>query len=667
MKKNLVRLCLGIIVLALSIFITESKSSAHENNQNNNQKLTGVHEDIQGELEVVVEDGKNNWRTLYYLKTGGKTLALHFAKQPKQNLQTGMKVRVRGVRSGNDVAADSLVTEDLGGSSSPTDLQANATALSNTTGEHKVLVILVNFQDLQTQPYTAAQAQDTAFNTVSNYYRENSYGQTWLTGDVYGWYTIPVSSTTCDTSAIATYAQQAATKAGANLSVYNHYVYAFPQTSACTFSGRASVGGAPGDVWINGWFELGVVGHEIGHNFGLYHSRSMDCGTTVIGGTCTTDEYGDSFDLMGASNSAHFNPYQKERLGWLNSGGSPPVQTITASGTYWIDAYETPSSAAKGLKVLKSTDPTTGLRTWYYLEHRTATGFDGYLANWGSQVNGVLVRTGSEANPQDTYLLDTTPATTSFMDSPLAPGQSFSDSAAGVTITTVSADGTGAWVQITVGSQPCTHANPSVSASPGQSQWLKSGTKFTYSVTVTNNESSGCSTSNFSLQGSVPAGWVAGYSAPTLSIAPGASATASFYVTSPVGTPDGMYNVNASAVNGSNSSYSGGTTAEYSIVSALGVSVSSGASTYSRSQKATVTAVVSAGGFAVSGASVTFTMTKSNGSVVTQTASTASNGTATFSYSFNKRKDPLGTYQVKAVSSANGLTGQGTTSFLVNK
>ncbi|HTK36932.1 MAG TPA: hypothetical protein VL325_00440, partial [Pyrinomonadaceae bacterium] len=190
MKKNLVRLCLGIIVLALSIFVTESRSSAQEINQNNSQKLTGVREDLQGELEVIVEDGKNNWRTLYNLKTGGKTLALHFAKEPKQNLQTGMKVRVRGVRSGDNIAADSLVTEDLGGSSTPTNVLASATALSNTTGEHKVAVILVNFQDLQTQPFTVAQAQDVTFNQTSGFYSENSYGQTWLTGDVFGWFTI---------------------------------------------------------------------------------------------------------------------------------------------------------------------------------------------------------------------------------------------------------------------------------------------------------------------------------------------------------------------------------------------------------------------------------------------------------------------------------------------
>jgi hypothetical protein len=316
------------------------------------------------------------------------------------------------------------------------------------------------------------------------------------------------------------------------------------------------------------------------------------------------------------------------------------------------------------LKILKSTDLTTGMRTWYYLEHRTASGFDSYLANWGSQVNGVVVRTGSEASAQDTYLLDTTPATDSWMDSVLAPGQSFSDTAAGVTITTVSADSTGAWIQVSMNSQPCTHANPSAAVSPGQSQWLKSGTTFTYTVTITNNESGGCSTGNFNLQASAPAGWSVSYSASSLSIAPGGSASVSLYVTSPTGTPDGTYSVGANAVNGS---YSGSASAGYTIVSGLGVTASSGASTYTRTQKASVTSVVRAGGTGLSGASVTFTMTKPNGAVVTQNAVTGSNGSAVFVYTFNKRSDPLGTYQVKAVSSANGLTGQGTTSFLVNK
>src|SRR5262249_52947917 len=143
---------------------------------------------------------------------------------------------------------------------------------------------------------------------------------------------------------------------------------------------------------------------------------------------------------------------QKERLGWLNYGSSPPIQTVTTSGTYWIDAYETAGSAAKGLKVLKSTDPVTGNKTWYYLEHRTGTGFDSFLSNYGVQ-NGVAVHTGTEGNGTDVYLLDMSPATMNWYDAGLNPGQSFTDSTAGVTITTLSADNTGASVQVVINAQ----------------------------------------------------------------------------------------------------------------------------------------------------------------------------------------------------------------------
>jgi hypothetical protein len=571
---------------------------------------------------------------------------------------------VRGIRTGDNLAADDLVTQDLGGTSASNTVQSNVTTLSNTTGDHKVAVILVNFQDLQTQPFTTAQAQDVAFNQASNFYRENSYGQTSLSGDVFGWFTIPVSSTNCDINAIGTYAQQAATKAGANLSAYQHYVYAFPHTMACTFSGRSSIGGNPSQSWINtDSIGIEVLGHELGHALGLMHSRSLNCRPSVIDGTCSAVEYGDAFDIMGSSMPVHFNAYQKERLGWLNFGGSPPLQTVTASGTYWVDAYETSGSNAKGLKILKSADPATGAKTWYYIEKRTTAGFDSYLSPYNTQT-GIVVHTGAEGDGQDIYLLDMTPGTNSFFDSALTVGQSFTDSTAGVTITTVSADNTGAWVQVTVNAQPCTHSNPNVSISPGQTQWLKSGTAFTYTITVSNTESGGCPTSNFNLQGSIPAGWSASYSASSLSIAPGASSTASLYVTSPVGTLDGTYGVGTNAANGS---YNGNANAAYTIVSSLGVNAASGASTYSRTQKASVTATVRAGGSVLPGATVTFTMTKPNGTVVTQSATTGSNGTASFTYAFNKRLDPTGTYQVKAVSNANGLAGQGTTSFLVNK
>jgi hypothetical protein len=76
--------------------------------------------------------------------------------------------------------------------------------LPNTFGAQSTLVILVNFQDAPTnQPYTLAAAQSVVFGPVNNFILENSYQQTWLTGDVVGWYTIPLSSTTCNLSSIA--------------------------------------------------------------------------------------------------------------------------------------------------------------------------------------------------------------------------------------------------------------------------------------------------------------------------------------------------------------------------------------------------------------------------------------------------------------------------------
>lgn len=667
MKKTFVRVGLSLVGLAIllsaidggSVFAATAKKS----------KVHAVKaEEIQGELEVIVEDQKASAQTFYNLKSGGKTYRLNLSKAANDKLQSGMSVRVRGVRNGDDLIAESISAVDTSSSFAQVGGSVESSVLPNTTGEHKVLVILVNFQDKQTQPFTVAQAQDVTFNTTSNYFREVSYGQTWLTGDVYGWYTIPVSSSVCDTDAIATYAKQAAANAGANLAAYNNIVYGFP-SNTCSFTGSANLGGSQPQVWINEWFELGVLGHELGHNFGLSHSKSLDCGAAVIGDNCTSAEYGDNFDLMGGAAQAHYNLYQKELLGWINYGPSPTLQTVAASGNYWIDPYETASGGYKGLKILKSTDQTTGLRTWYYIEKRSASGFDGTLGSNPNVMGGVIIHQASEGVGQTSYLLDMTPGTTSWNDPALAVGQSFTDSAAGVTITVLSADGTGASVRVDMSVQTpsCTSSSPTVTMTPGQSQLLAAGTAFTYSVMVKNNDSAGCAAKNFSLASVVPSGWTAGYSSGSISLSPSGIASAALTVTSPLGTPEGNYSVLASAGTGSKSESGGSASAMYSVVSPLTMTVSSGSKTYSRTQKASITANVRSNGAPKSGAVVSFTLTKPNGSIVTQSVTTGSTGNAVFTYTFNKRNDPLGTYQVNAISTVNGVSLQGATMFSVNK
>ena len=399
--------------------------------------------DIEGMLEVMYEDHDDHSRLLYYLETAGERLSLHFADNRPEHLLTGARVRVKGIQVDN-----TLALAGGGGNVKP----VVPAPVPSTLGEQRTLVILVNFQDNPIEPYTAADARSVLFGTTSDFFMENSYQQTWLTGDIYGWYTIPINSAGCNTGSIETYAKAAAVAAGADLTSYAHYVYAFPLNYDCGFWGLSTVGGVPSRTWITGDFALGVTAHELGHGLGLFHSHSIDCGVNSLGSSCTAYEYGDGMDMMGSSRG-HFNAFQKERLGWLNAGTSPPIMTVRTDGTYILDTYEVPGLQAKALKIPKGTDPTTGKQVWYYVEPRFAIGFDGFLADNPNVLNGVLIRYGTESDGNSSYLVDMTPASGSsfywdWQDPALLVSQGFHDTDSGVTMTTDWVAGTMAGVTV---------------------------------------------------------------------------------------------------------------------------------------------------------------------------------------------------------------------------
>jgi len=448
-RRNKSSLVLELLCAAVCLQLTVAGPSGAQTRGSATSAPATAQTEIDGELQVIHQDFKDSGRYVYYLKTEQGLVPLHFRKNGPTHFLTGAHVRVRGTSQPDGSLLFASGGTGVTGASKLPPPPASA-PLPHTLGAQSVLVVLVNFADDAVQPYTIADAQSMFFGEVNGYVLENSYGQTSITGNVYGWYTIPDSVTSCDITQIAADAQSAAAAAGVNLSNYTRYVYVFPWNAACGFAGASNVGGNPSQSWINGdTLDVHVIDHELGHAFGLWHSHLLDCGpSATIGSNCTVNEYGDIIDTMGAYQPAspHYNGFQKERLGWLNYGASPSITTVQSGGTYVINAYEIAGSGPNALKILKSTDPATGTKTWYYIEARQPIGFDAFLTNgtcepcWDQTVtNGVLIHSGTDNDGSTSDLLDMTPATQTYawwFDPSLAAGQAFRDPAAGVTITT---------------------------------------------------------------------------------------------------------------------------------------------------------------------------------------------------------------------------------------
>lgn len=226
-----VRLAFAFLILSFILALPTGRVSA--------QPLRPGEVELEGTVEVLHEDRDVGSRYVYFLRTATERLELQFASDPPA-LATGDRIRARGLRTNGVLALTS---------SSST--QTLSTVLPHSFGEVKTLVILVNFADKATQPYTVSDAQGV-LATTSNHYLENSFGQSWLTAvvdsgqaaDVRGWYTIGLSSTVCDYSTLSSQAKSAAQANGVDLSAYNRFVYAFPN-NACTWWGLGTVGGWP--------------------------------------------------------------------------------------------------------------------------------------------------------------------------------------------------------------------------------------------------------------------------------------------------------------------------------------------------------------------------------------------------------------------------------------
>lgn len=483
-------------------------------------------------------------------------------------LQGGTQITLRGqlnkrrktLRARQVIGRNSVpeITPDIVSVSPPI---SNPRIPPSINGEKKVLALIGSFSD---RPAPCSKAEvETALtkgecrpptdsegcHPTKRVIEETSGGRASVNAEVIDGINlgIPFSTYACSLDQLSTIAdafKTAIQNRSIDITKYDHVAYIFPLNLSnpdCNYAGVADIGGS--ETWIHVCNSYTLT-HELGHNWGMFHSQSV---------SGRDPEYGDLSDYMGKY-IRHLNAPHLIELGWIKESD---VQEAKSSGEYTISPLYGTNPLPNRPRIVRVDLPS--LEKSILLSYRRDFGFfqdtNPFFYNV-LNIHRFRVRRYTNSIERNPVFLQG-----------LNVGESFSDSESGVQV--IVTELTPDRVKFTLNGT-CLQRAPKVTVlqtSPGTSLPLN------FDVAIRNNDSF-CAPTSFQLSGEVPAGMGISSLPSTVYLGSGVEQKVGVRVSSTGPTPqNGVYSLLIRSRSNVGAGYESLGSVSFSITNSSGISV----------------------------------------------------------------------------------------------